>query len=156
MFRILKFLFPALLLLTAACRENENDPYLEFTGGGFIFNYRVGEAFYGFVAKPLRTIPDGTKIIAHFEDPAGGPDIEVIKTGQSNIIQYSFRTPGVKQVVKDQPYRVVVMLMDPQSGKKLGQYETTFSSNLDQTELPDGPLTIGPGYHRHPDSKGKL
>ena len=57
------------LLALMGCKEDPNAPYLEFAGGGFIFNYRNAEAFYGFVAKPLRSLPEGSVIEAQFEVP---------------------------------------------------------------------------------------
>ncbi len=64
-----KIIFVTFALLLAACGEDANAPYLSFAGGGFIFNYRNAEAFYGFVAKPLRTLPEGGVIEAQFEVP---------------------------------------------------------------------------------------
>lgn len=133
--------------LITACEDDPNQPYLEVTGGGFIFNYRIGEAYYGFVAKPLRNIPDGTDIFAEFEDPSGGPKWLVKKEAKPNIIQYSFRTPGLKNVEKSKPYQVTITLIERETGRSLAKYHTSFSSSIDQEELPDKPLTTGPGYH---------
>ncbi len=42
----------ASLFLLAACEEKASDePYVEFVGGGFIFNYRLAEAYYGFLVR---------------------------------------------------------------------------------------------------------
>ncbi len=60
----------AAALFLTACGEDPNAPYLNFAGGGFVFNYRNAEAFYGFVAKPVRTLPEGGSIEAQFEVPA--------------------------------------------------------------------------------------
>lgn len=138
-------LFSSILL--SGCGEDPNAPYLEFQGGGFIFNYRVGEAFYGFVAKPLRDIPLGTTIVAEFEDPAGGPPLTVKHAAKANLIQYSFRTPGVKKVQKEKPYLVTIKLVSDASGDILAEYKQEYKSSIDQAALPDNPLTTGPGYH---------
>lgn len=46
-------------------RESPTDkPYLRILGGGFIFNYRVAEVFYGFTAVVLRPLPTGTIVEA--------------------------------------------------------------------------------------------
>ena len=140
-------LLAAALLIVGACEEKATDPYLEITGGGFIFNYRIGEAFYGFVAKPLRAIPEGTEIVAAFEDPAGGQPLIIRQQAKPNLIQYSFRTPGVKKVEKSKPYKVSVNLIDPETGKSFSTIERSFSSSIDQKDLPSEPLTMGPGYH---------
>ena len=59
----------ALAITLSACGEDASSPYLDFAGGGFIFNYRNAEAFYGFVAKPLRRLPEGAVIEARFDMP---------------------------------------------------------------------------------------
>lgn len=150
--KIAKLLILWVLVFSAtACEEDPNSPYLEFTGGGFIFNYRIGEAFYGFIARPLRDIPPGTTMIAEFEDPAGGAPLIVSQVVESNQIQFNFRTPGVKQVKKERPYLVKVKLVDTSSNLIFAEYSRHFSSSIDQSTLPDKALTIGPGYHPNPD-----
>jgi len=140
-----------LVFFANGCEEDPNSPYLEFTGGGFIFNYRIGEAFYGFNVTPLRTIPAGTKIIAEFEDPAGGPPLIVSQLAKENQIQFSFRTPGIKQIKKERPYLVKVKLVDTQKDIVFAEYSHQFTSSIDQASLPDKALTIGPGYHLNPN-----
>ncbi|MEH6402873.1 MAG: hypothetical protein V7750_05825 [Sneathiella sp.] len=140
-----------LVFFTASCEEDPNSPYLEFTGGGFIFNYRIGEAFYGCILTPLRTIPVGTKITAEFEDPAGGPPLIVSQLSQKGQIQYSFRTPGIKQIKKGRPYLVTVSLLDVKKDTVFAEYTHHFASSIDQSTLPGKALTIGPGYHPNPD-----
>jgi len=135
------------VLLLSACDEDPNSPYLEFSGGGFIFNYRIGEAYYGLVAKPLRDIPMGTTIVAEFEDPAGGPPLKISRAAKPDMILYSFRTPGVKQVKKERPYLVTMRLINDKSGEIFAEYSQKYTSSIDQDVLPDNPLTIGPGYH---------
>src|SRR5690606_36323739 len=128
---------PALILLLAgfllsACGEDTQTPYLEFTGGGFIFNYRIAKAFYGFVAKPRRDIPEGTQIIAEFENPAGGAPIIVTAETKPSQLRYMLRTPGVEGVVKNHPYKVIVTLKAPGDAPPLAVYEKEYISNLNQ------------------------
>lgn len=137
-------------MLLAGCGDDPGTPYLEFTGGGFIFNYRIGEALYGFVVKPRREIPEGTEIIAEFEDPAGGDPIIVTALAKPSQLQYMFRTPGVQGVVKDRPYKVSVSLKEPGTGETLAVYSKEFKSSMDQSDLPGVALTVGPGYHPNP------
>lgn len=137
--------------LTTACGEETETPYLEITGGGFIFNYRIAEAYYGFVAKPRRDIPEGTEIIAEFENPSGGDPIIVTTRADPKKLQYMLRTPGVDGVVKDRPYRVVVTLKEPRADASLAVYEKEFRSSIDQSEMPSVALTVGPGYHPNPE-----
>lgn len=137
-------------MLLSGCSEDEDAPYLEFTGGGFIFNYRIGEAFYGFVARPLRDIPEGTKIIAEFENPAGGAPLIVTTTANPDQLQYMLRTPEVFGVVKDRPYKVTITLQKPGADKPLASYSKEYVSSINQSDMPDVALTIGPGYHPNP------
>ncbi|MBI3673159.1 MAG: hypothetical protein HY245_07045, partial [Rhizobiales bacterium] len=53
--RILLALAPALVL--TACGDDSTTPYLEFAGGGFVFNYRSANHFYGFVARQKKPVP---------------------------------------------------------------------------------------------------
>ncbi|WP_373087897.1 hypothetical protein [Sneathiella sp.] len=139
-----------MVFLLGGCGDETDKPYLEFVGGGFIFNYRIGEAFYGFVAKPLRDIPEGTEIVAEFEDPAGGPPLKIKQPAKPHMLQYMFRTPGVKGIVKDRPYTVTVRLVTAGESTPLAVYTKQYSSNINQSDVPDTALTIGPGYHPNP------
>lgn len=127
-------------------------PYLVVTGGGFIFNYRVSEAFYGFSIKVQKPLEVGSIIEARFEDPAGGkPFIEQVRVN-ARTTNYSLRSPGVRGVKADVPYEVVISLYD-YSGRTLIEKQVRhFKSSIDSTIVPDEPLTIGPGYHRNPDN----
>ena len=138
-------------MLLSGCGEDKDAPYLEFTGGGFIFNYRIGKAFYGFVARPLRDIPEGTEIIAEFENPAGGEPLIVTATANPDQLQYMLRTPGVSGVVKDRPYKVTITLQKPGTDTPLATYSKEYRSSINQSDMPGVALTIGPGYHPNPE-----
>lgn len=44
----------AYAVLLAGCSEDEAEkPYVEFAGGGFVFNYNIAEAYCGFVARAI-------------------------------------------------------------------------------------------------------
>jgi hypothetical protein len=47
-------------------------------------------------------------------------------------------------------YRVGIKVLDRQETAVLWQHEMVFRSQLDDTVVPDAPLTIGPGYMRNP------
>jgi hypothetical protein len=148
--RMIAALFFALFL--AACSEDPNAPYLSFAGGGFVFNYRNAEAFYGFVAKPVRTLPEGGVIEAQFEVP-GKPEPAIV---QQKVVkgqmQYSFKTPPLTGIVAKHEYKAVLRVIDAQ-GKEIARYEHNFHSDIDQSTLPDQPLVVGPGYQLNPDLK---
>ncbi len=126
-------------------------PYLQITGGGFIFNYRVADVFYGFSAQVLKPVPVGSIIVAEFEDPGGGPPIIVERRVNARTTRYGLRTPTVHGVEAHRPYRVSVRLYDWQRETLLWQGEKSFASQVADTIVPEQPLTVGPGYHRNPD-----
>lgn len=139
-------------LLLAACGEDQNAPYLSFAGGGFVFNYRNAEAFYGFIAKPLRTLPEGGVIEAQFEVPGKAePAVTQEKVVQGQV-QYSFKSPLLTGIEAKRDYKAVMRLMDAQ-GKEIARYERNFHTDVDQASLPNQPLVVGPGYQKNPDLK---
>jgi hypothetical protein len=123
---------------------------VEVQGGGFIFNYRIGEAFYGIVLKPKRALPTGTVIEVAFENPAGGEPFLARETFAGSPKAISMRTPPVQGVRAGRDYVVEIRLRDPGSDAVIAETSTRFRSNVDQDILPDKPVTIGPGYHRNP------
>jgi hypothetical protein len=142
----------AAVVLLAACSGGGSDqPYLEFAGGGFIFNYRLAEADYGFVVKVVRRIPEGTIIEAVFEDPSGGTPIVIRETAKWGRLQYTFRTPAVHGVKANRDYHVELRLVDPADQHVIASYTKTFRSDVDQSILPARAPVVGPGYQRNPE-----
>ena len=150
MMRKLALLVFALFLV--GCSEDPNAPYLSFAGGGFVFNYRNAEAFYGFVAKPLRTLPEGGKIEAQFEVPGSAEPAIVSEKVVKGQVQYNFKTPNLKGIQAKRDYKAVMRLIDAE-GKEVARYERNFQTDIDQSTLPDQPLVVGPGYQLNPDLK---
>ncbi len=148
--RRLAVLLAALLL--AGCSEDPNAPYLAFAGGGFVFNYRNAEAFYGFVAKPLRTLPEGGVIEAQFEVPGQPEPALVTEKVVQGQVQYSFKSPLLTGIQAKHDYKAVMRLMDA-GGKEVARYEQNFHTDVDQSTLPNQPLVVGPGYQQNPDLK---
>ena len=138
------------LVSLSACSEESGD-YVKVGGGGFIFNYRIAEATAGVVAGPQRTLPDGGKLEATFDNPAGGPPIVVAKAVTPDRKRYSFTTPPLEGVVADKPYHVTVRVLDPE-GKALQTVDYEIKSDVDQSVLPKKPLTVGPAYDINPDN----
>ncbi len=140
----------ALLLVAggflAACTQNSN--YIEVVGGGFMFNYRIASAFAGLVVVPVRELPANAAIEVTMENPAGGPPV-AMQQSPAGGGKIEFTTSSLKGIVADKPYAVVVRLVDG-SGKELQRIEKIFKSQLDQSVLPDAPLTVGPGYAKPP------
>jgi hypothetical protein len=140
----------ALASLVAASACNRSGEYLAIAGGGFVFNYRIGEATYGIALKPMRDLPDDSVITATFDNPAGAEPYVLSKQGPFNPIRIAFQTPALEGVVAHHPYRAVVVLTDA-AGKELQRIEKTYESDLDQSILPERPLVIGPGYQPNLD-----
>ncbi len=140
-------------VLTGCGEEGGDKPYIEFAGGGFVFNYNIAEAYYGFVARALRRIPEGTVLEAEFENPDGGAPIVVRHTAIEGRAEYVFRTPGVQGVEADRTYQVNLRILESGTGKLLASYSKAFRSTADQAILPKVPTTIGPGYQLNPDSE---
>lgn len=128
--------------------EDASKPPLTMAGGGFIFNYRIAEVFYGVSLKPQRQIAVGAVLEGEFEDPAGGPNLIVREVLGAPQRIYALQTPALKGVKAGRPYRVEVRLIE--GGKITGRLERTITSELDQDMIPDAPLTIGPGYTPNP------
>ena len=139
------------LFTLVGCKEDPNAAYLEFVGGGFIFNYRNAEAYYGFVAKPLRNLPEGSVIEAQFDIPHSATPYVVSENVKPGMLQFSFRTPALKGVEKGHPYKAVMRLLASPSGPEIAHYERSFQSDFEQAGLPEKPLVVGPGYQPNPN-----
>jgi hypothetical protein len=134
--------------LVAACDEAPEDkPYLEFAGGGFIFNYRIAEAYYGFVARVVRALPEGAILEAELENPSGGAPFILRQVSHKTQFAYSFQSPPLEGVEAERDYRVELRLLDGAEGRVIARYSRTFQSDLGQEALPRQPLAVGPGYH---------
>lgn len=125
-------------------------PIVSIAGSGFLFNYRIGEVRYGFTARINRPVKQYSKLIAHFEDPAGGPDLVTTEKLNVRTVRYAVASPPLRGVEKGKPYRVLVELR--QNGDNAVLYRNTFTvtSQLSDNVVPTAPLTIGPGYARNP------
>lgn len=144
----------AVLVALSALREQDDPslPYIEFIGGGFIFNYNVASAYYGFVARVKRRVPPGTILEAEFEDPAGGPPLVVRGVAGAYAQQFRFESPPLEGIRANRDYRVELRLIDPGDGTLMAAYSRTFRSELDQGMLPPAPTTIAPTYRPSPES----
>ncbi|UIJ71021.1 hypothetical protein [Aurantimonas sp. HBX-1] len=144
-------LLAILVAIGLAVREPVADkPYLKIAGAGFIFNYRVAEVFYGFTAEVQKPVRNMSLLEAEFEDPGGGPPIRVSERLNPRTKRYSLRTPPIRGVEKDRPYRVTVRLIQNGDNAVLFQDEFTVTSQMADAVVPEQPLTVGPGYARNP------
>ncbi|MDN2566140.1 hypothetical protein N1F89_07895 [Aquibium sp. A9E412] len=135
-----------------ATREDPAEqPYLQILGGGFIFNYRIAEIRYGFTARVARPLESGAVIEAAFENPAGGPPLVVRERVSTMTDRYALRSPPVRGVEADRPYRVAIRVLDRREDTVLWSFDKTYTSRIADTVVPDSALTVGPGYHRNPE-----
>lgn len=128
-------------------------PYLKLVGGGFMFNYRVADVYYGFTAVVQRPLPTGSIIEAAFEDPAGGAAHVVRqRVGGAEATSYTMRSPNVRGVEAGRPYHVAIRVLDRQERQVLWSHGVDYVSQIGDAVMPDEPLTVGPGYARNPGS----
>ncbi|MGJ8572436.1 MAG: hypothetical protein ACSHXI_17235 [Hoeflea sp.] len=144
-----------LLGLGWATRENPAEkPYLGIVGGGFVYNYREAQVYYGFVVRILKPLPAGTWLIAEFEDPVRGPPLVVETRLHARSVSNGVHSPNVRGVMAGKPYHVAIKLYDYTRTKLIWTVEKEFTSQIDESVVPDKPLTIGPGYFPNPELNG--
>jgi hypothetical protein len=147
------------LLAVASCRDEggEND-YFAISGKLFEFNYRMAYAIYVVTLNPLQPMKEGQVAVGTFENPAGGEAIVVRQKIWPKLPHVTVESPPLSCVVKDKPYAVSIRIEDA-DGSVVQTLDTTITSSLDQTVLPDKPLVTGPVYKLneelvgHPDGK---
>lgn len=130
-----------------------NDPYLKILGGGFMFNYREAEVFYGFTAQVARPLASGSIIEALFEDPGGGEAFVVSERVSTMTDRYALRSPPLRGVEAKKPYQVEIRVYDREKKRLIWETERFFSSQISDQVVPETALTVGPGYHRNPQSR---
>ena len=138
----------AVLALTACQRGDEKEP-LKLSGKLFIFNYRVSKATYNLAFDFQGKIPDGSYVVASFENPAGGAPLEITQKMFPFWEKLSLESPPLRCVVKDRPYKVQVRLIGPDD-HEIQKIETTVISSLDETILPKNSIVVGPAYDPNP------
>lgn len=126
-------------------------PYLRIAGGGFIYNYRVADVFYGFTAYVLKPLPVGSWIIAEFENPRSGAPLTVETRLHARSVKYGIRSPSVRGVEAGRPYRVSIRIVDYTRSHVIWSDERDYVSQIDDMVVPERPLTVGPGYNPNPD-----
>ncbi|MBN9671293.1 hypothetical protein [Roseibium aggregatum] len=133
--------------------------YAEITGGGFIYNYRIADIRSGITVGLQKPLPLGTRLVAEFENPAGGT-ISIEKAVSHARRTYSFETPSLSGVEAQHSYAAVLRVIDPHTGREIERHEKVLKSTVVPKAMPSKPLTIGPGYFPNPDltpgPKGKF
>ena len=135
------------MLALPGCAGNEIPPFIEFAGGGFVFNYRTANHFYGLVVKQIKPLPAGSKLRVSFEIPGGRQEVQEIATVPGRL-QYKFQTGDLDGIEAGHQYRAILTLLDGETGRELDRLEKTFKTDVDQSKLPEKPLVVGPGYEQ--------
>src|SRR5690606_8662269 len=157
--RMIRYLSPMRLLAAAVAfcivlfaigwtmREDPSDkPYLKILGGGFMFNYREGEVFYGFTAVVTRPRARGSIIEAEFENPAGGEPFVVSERVSTMTDRYALRSPPIRGVEEGKPYQVAIRVYDREKEDLLWTTTRDYKSQISDEVVPDKPLVVGPVY----------
>ena len=132
-----------------ACGDDPNRPYLEYAGGGFVFNYRTANHFYGFVVRQLKPLPEGARLKVIFEVPGGKTEIHE-EPATPGRLQYKFQTSDLDGIISGHTYAATLLVLDGATGKELGRLTRSFKTDIDQSKLPGRPLVTGPGYEPAP------
>lgn len=135
--------------LSACQRETGPDP-LELTGKVFVFNYRLAYATYMITLIKTEPVPDGSTVVATFENPAGGPPLTVDRKLFAKLDKVVLESPELTCVEKQRPYSVTIEVKGP-DGAILQTLKTSVTSSLDQDVLPAQALVVGPAYDKNPD-----
>jgi hypothetical protein len=135
----------------SACKEEAPAPFLKIVGGSFAFNYRYSKMYYGFVARQLKPLPEGSVLEASFDLPGTDRKFVVTKPAKAGQLHYSFETEALRGVKKDTPYKVQLKLLEANTGKELALVEKVFKSDVDQATLPTTAPVVGPGYQTNPE-----
>lgn len=129
-----------LLALFLLLREDPGErPYLKILGASFIFNYRVADVYMGFTAVPQKPIPVGSTLVATFQDPSGPEPFVVSRQIGLPDRRISMRSPSMRGVEADTPYRIALKLLATGTGETLWTHEFTISSNMSDDVVPDAP-----------------
>ena len=156
-----KSLLPVIGLLLAAvalgaCRdEGGKGEYFAISGKLFEFNYRLAIATYVITLNPMQPMDGRQVAVVSFENPAGGEPLVVRQKIWPKMSHITLTSPALTCVVKDKPYAVSIRIEDA-SGTLLQSFETTLTSSLDQSILPDRPLVVGPVYELNKDMVGHV
>ena len=139
-------------LFLSACKEEAPTPFLKIVGGSFLFNYRYSKMSYGFVARQLKPLPEGSVLEASFDLPDTDRKFVISKPVKAGQLQYSFETEALRGVRKNTPYKVRLKLLEAGTGKELAMVEQVFKSDVDQATLPTKAPVVGPGYQTNPEN----
>lgn len=149
MFKKLGLVLALATAATLAACSKQDETYMDLAGGGFIFNYRVAEAYAGVVLVLRKPLPSDSTIEVTMENPAGGPPLVMHQSTPPGTGRIELTTEPLKGIKADTDYAVKIRLVAA-DGTELQVIDKNFRSQLDESVLPPAPLTIGPGYTPNP------
>lgn len=148
MTKTIAMLAAVLVAVTGCQRETGPDP-LKLTGKMFVFNYRLAYATYMITLSKLEPVPEGSIVVATFENPAGGAPLTLTRKLFPKLEKVVLESPDITCVKKEKPYAVTIEVKGP-TGQALQTLETTVTSDIDQDMLPAKALVEGPAYDKNP------
>ena len=132
-----------LALMLAGCGESGPIQYLKIAGGGIQFNYRYSQASMVVVAQQTHPLPESSHIEALFDVPGTNTRETVSSPTIDGKLSYLLQSPKLTGFTKGGKYNVTIRLID-KTGKELDRKDTIFTSDEDQSTLPDKPLVDDP------------
>jgi hypothetical protein len=143
----------AVSFMLSGCRDESRNGYFELTGRVFVFNPRMGQATYVVSLGILKDVPNGARIQAVFENPAGGEKIMINEIARVLVSKIAVESPPVLCIKKDRRYAFDVTLTNAE-GVVLQTLSSSIKSSLDQSIMPDVPLVVGNAYEPNPELQG--
>jgi hypothetical protein len=140
------------LAALVGCKDEQRLGYLELTGRMFIFNPRVASATYVVTFNLLKDVPNDSRVLVTFENPAGGPALTKERRILPGEAKLGVESDNLQCIKKDRRYNFTAVLIDP-SGKELQKIESSIKSTLDQSIMPEAPLSDGPTFIPNKDLK---
>ncbi len=137
----------------SSCRERAGEDYVRLTSKIFVFNYRIAEATYLITFEKIKPTPEGARVLAVLDNPAGGDKIQIEKKIWTNNDRIVLESVALRCVAKGKPYLFIVDIVGADGGL-LQKIVGSVVSTLDQDVLPDRPLAVGPGYTANPELSG--
>ncbi len=132
-----------LALILAGCGESGPIHYLKIVGGGIQFNYRYSEASMVVVAQQTYPLPPDSHIEALFDVPGTNTRESASSPAVEGKLSYLLQSEKLSGFTKGGKYNVTIRLVD-KDGKELDRKDTIFTSDEDQSTLPDKPLVDDP------------
>ena len=137
-----------LAFLLAGCGDQGPKQYIKIAGGGIQFNYRYSEASMVVVAQQTYPLPVGSRIEALFDVPGTNTRQSVFSETFEGKLTYALQSQKLTGISNGGKYNVTIRLID-KDGKELDHKDTVYTSNEDQSTLPDKPLVEGLEFTPH-------